>query len=85
MRIAGKNLKGAEHLEANRRWEINVKNEAFEVLIEMFMKTYIFRDIKPYIPLKVSRRFGRTCHFHLQGGIIRQERNQHEAGSNKNR
>jgi hypothetical protein len=35
----------------------------------------------PYSPLKVTRRFGRTYHLHLQSRRISQARNQQEAGS----
>jgi hypothetical protein len=38
-------------------------------------------DITPCGLLKVNRRFGGTCHLHLQGRKISQERNQSEAGS----
>jgi hypothetical protein len=42
------------------------------------VKASIFWDITPCSPLKVNRRFGRTCHLHLQGRRIRQARNQRE-------
>jgi hypothetical protein len=45
------------------------------------MKTPLFWNITPYSLLKVNRHFGQTCHLHLQGQRISQERNQHEAGS----
>jgi hypothetical protein len=35
----------------------------------------------PCNSVKVNRRFGRTCHFRLQGRRISQAGNQHEAGS----
>jgi hypothetical protein len=43
------------------------------------MKNSIFWNTTPYTPLKVNRRFGETCRFHLQGRSISQARNQHEA------
>jgi hypothetical protein len=46
-----------------------------------YLKSYIFCDKTPCSPLKVNRRFGRTCRLHLQGRRIRQARNQREAGS----
>jgi hypothetical protein len=33
----------------------------FEVLTAVVMKSFIFWDITPCIPLKVIRRFGGTC------------------------
>jgi hypothetical protein len=36
----------------------------------------IFRDITPYSPLKVNRRFGGTYRFHLHGRRISRARNQ---------
>jgi hypothetical protein len=41
----------------------------------------IFWVITPCSPLKVSRRFRGTCHFHLQSGRISEVRSQHVAGS----
>jgi hypothetical protein len=43
------------------------------------LKRSVFWDITPYSPLKINRRFGRTC-LHLQGRRISQARNQHESG-----
>jgi hypothetical protein len=42
------------------------------------MKSSIVCDITPCSPLKINRRFGRTCP-HLQGGRIRQATNQRES------
>jgi hypothetical protein len=53
----------------------------FEVLIAMVMNSPVFRDITPYNPLKFDRRFGGSCRRHPQDLIIRQARNQHEAGN----
>jgi hypothetical protein len=39
----------------------------FEVLTLVVMKSSVFWNITPYSPLKVSRRFGGTYRFHLQG------------------
>jgi hypothetical protein len=49
-----------------------------EVLTVLVMNTYIVWDIMPCSPLKVNRRFGRTCRLHLQGQTISQVRNQSE-------
>jgi hypothetical protein len=38
-----------------------------EVLTEAVAMSSILRDITPCIPLKVNRRFGRTCRIYLQG------------------
>jgi hypothetical protein len=38
----------------------------FEVLTAVAMKSSVFWDISPYIPVKVNRRFGGTYHLHLQ-------------------
>jgi hypothetical protein len=43
------------------------------------MKSSIFWDITPCIPLKVNRHFGGTCHLHLQGRRKNQARNQRES------
>jgi hypothetical protein len=40
------------------------------------MKSSVFWDITQCSPLKVHRRFGGTCHLHLQGQIISQARYQ---------
>jgi hypothetical protein len=42
-------------------------NVVFEVLTSVVMKSFIFWDITPCSLLKVNRRFGGTCHLHLQG------------------
>jgi hypothetical protein len=42
----------------NAIWIHNVGSEVFTV---MAMKSSVFWDIRPYIPLKVGRRFGGTC------------------------
>jgi hypothetical protein len=42
------------------------------------MKNYIFWCIKPFSPVKVSRRFGRTYRLHFQGRRAVQVRNQHK-------
>jgi hypothetical protein len=57
-------------------------NVGFEALTAVVMKTYIFWDITPCSPLKVSRRFGGICH-HLQRWRVSQDRNQHATGSKK--
>jgi hypothetical protein len=41
----------------------------------------MFSDITPCSPLKFNQRFGGTCHLHLQGGRVSQDRVQHEASS----
>jgi hypothetical protein len=43
------------------------------------MYSSTFRDITPYTPLKVNRRFGGKYQINLQGRRIRQGRKQHEA------
>jgi hypothetical protein len=39
----------------------------------------VFWDIMKRSPVKVTRRFGGTCHLNFQSGSISQARNQHEA------
>jgi hypothetical protein len=39
----------------------------FEILRAVILKSSIFWDIMPCIPLKINRRFGETCRLHLQG------------------
>jgi hypothetical protein len=58
---------------------ITKKNDAygtvfagFVVLPAVVMKSSISRDIMPCNPLKVYRRFGRTCRLHLQSQRISQ-------------
>jgi hypothetical protein len=43
------------------------------------MKSPVFWDITPCIPLKVNRRFGGTCRVPIQVRRISQARKQHEA------
>jgi hypothetical protein len=45
----------------------NRKSVGFEVLTAVVMKSTIFWDITPCIPLSVRRRFGGTYRLHLQG------------------
>jgi hypothetical protein len=52
---------------------------ACEVFAAVVMNSPVFWDIRPCGPLKVSRRFGRTCRLHLQGRKMSQTRNEHEA------
>jgi hypothetical protein len=52
--------------------EINIdKNVGFEVVTEVLMKSTIFWDITPCIPLKGNLPFGGTYRLHLQGRISR--------------
>jgi hypothetical protein len=51
----------------------------YEVLTAVDVKRLVFWDITPCSPLKVNQCPGGTCHFHLQGRRIREERHQHEA------
>jgi hypothetical protein len=44
------------------------------------MKSSLIRDRTQCNQFKVNLSFGGTCHFHLQGRIISQERTQREAG-----
>jgi hypothetical protein len=55
-------------------WE----NVGFEVITAVVIKSSSFWDITPCSPLKVNRHFGGTCRLHLQGGRIRQARNQRD-------
>jgi hypothetical protein len=55
---------------------IVVYSVGFEVLTAVVTE----RDIARCSPLKVNRRFGVTCHLHLQGRRISQAINQREAG-----
>jgi hypothetical protein len=48
-----------------------------EVVFEK--KSATFWDVRLCSPLKISQCFRETCHLHLQGRIISQERNQHES------
>jgi hypothetical protein len=48
--------------------------------VDISSKSSIFWDITPCSPLKVNRRFGRTCRCHLQVGRMIQGRNKSEAG-----
>jgi hypothetical protein len=48
-------------------------------LTAMVTDNSIFWNITSYSPLKVNWRFGGTCHFHLHGQRISQERNQYES------
>lgn len=52
-----------------------------EVFTAVGMKISIFWGITQWIPLKVNRYFGVTCHLHLQVREISHARNQCEAGS----
>jgi hypothetical protein len=38
--------------------------------------SFVFWDITPCVPLKVNKRFGRTCHLHLQGRRISRNKKQ---------
>jgi hypothetical protein len=50
----------------------------FEVLTAVAMKSSIFWDVTPCSPLKVNRRFGRTCRLYFNGRRIRPARNKRE-------
>jgi hypothetical protein len=39
----------------------------FEVLSAVTVKSIMLWDVTPRSPVKINRRFGRTCGFHLQG------------------
>jgi hypothetical protein len=52
-----------------------------EVLTAVVMKCSIFWDITLCSQLKVNRRFGEICHFHVQGQKVGQARNQLKADS----
>jgi hypothetical protein len=56
----------------------------FEGLTAVVVKSSVFWDITLCSPLKVNRRFGGTCHVHLQCWRISQARNQCEAGGKQN-
>jgi hypothetical protein len=43
------------------------------------MKSSVFCGITPCSPLKVSRRFGKTCRLYIQGRKISHARNQRES------
>jgi hypothetical protein len=46
-----------------------------ETQVSLFpLESSIFWDVKPCSPLKVSRRFGRLCHLHIQDWRVRQGR-----------
>jgi hypothetical protein len=61
-----------------RRWNI-INFVWFEVLTAVVMKSSVFWDITPCIPLKFNQRFGGTCRLHLQGRSISRTRNQRES------
>jgi hypothetical protein len=44
-------------------------------------KSSVFWDVTIRSALKVSQRFGGTCHLHFQGQRVKQVRNLYEAGS----
>jgi hypothetical protein len=48
------------------------------------MKSSVLWNITLCRPVMVSRRFRRTCCFHLQGQRMSQARNQQDGGSNRN-
>jgi hypothetical protein len=50
-----------------------------EIFTAVIMKSSISWDITPCSPLKVCRRFGRTCRLHLQGRRMSRARNQSES------
>jgi hypothetical protein len=56
----------------------------FEVSTAVVNRARKFSDIKPYILLKVNRRFEGICRHHLQGRGISQTRNESEAGNERN-
>jgi hypothetical protein len=62
-----------------RTWSrIGFMNVWFEVSTAMFMKSSVLWDITPCNPLKVNRRFGETCRYHLRTWRISQRKNQRE-------
>jgi hypothetical protein len=59
-------------------------NYNFSLSLQRFQPTIsVFKDVTICSLLKVNLRFGRTCHFHLQGRRINQERNQRETGNSR--
>jgi hypothetical protein len=48
---------------------------------KLHLKSSVFWVITLCSPLNVSRRFGVTYRLCLQGRVVNQTRNQHEAGS----
>jgi hypothetical protein len=60
---------------------ITLYNVGFEVLTPVVMKSFIFWDITSCCLLKVNRRLGGTCRFHLQGRKPR--KNKRQAGNKK--
>jgi hypothetical protein len=74
--------KGTGNLQfPDRIWSL--KKGIFVVLTRGIVqqKNSLLWDITPCGPLKVNRRFGGTCRFHLQGRSIRQAKNRHVVGS----
>jgi hypothetical protein len=51
----------------------------FEVLTAVIKNSFLFWDITPYSPLKVNRRFGRTCWLRLHGRRISRARKHRES------
>jgi hypothetical protein len=47
----------------------------------LLLKSYVFWDVTPCIPLKINWSFGGTWYLHLQDRRISQARNQREAGN----
>jgi hypothetical protein len=61
--------------------KINKKGVRFDVLTAMVSKCSIFGDITLYSLLKVNRRSGEVCRFHLRGRKVSQTGNKHQAGT----
>jgi hypothetical protein len=62
-----------------RRCSFNTNWSSLKILefSKHLLKSFLFRDITPFSPLKVNLRFGR-CHLHLQDWRMNQARNLRE-------
>jgi hypothetical protein len=62
------------------KWDDTLKQHCvgFEVLTAVVKNSSTFLEITSCNPLKVNRRFGRTCRLHLQGRRISRARKQRE-------
>jgi hypothetical protein len=45
---------------------VQICTVVFEVLTALVMKISVFCDTSPRSPLRINRRFGKTCRLHLQ-------------------
>jgi hypothetical protein len=68
------------HFSFTKTMKNNNASVGIEVLTAVVVKSSIFWDIMLCSPLKLNRRFGGTCHLHLQDRRISQATNRLKAG-----